>query len=100
MAQEVQQAYKTNRDWLLDTSSSDNSSNNMEENSETSANNRLTNTNTNGNNNNNNIIREGDGEIEEYEPTDSDNFEAQITNIASCTHENLVHNTVIGDVTS
>jgi hypothetical protein len=69
---------------------------NMEEDSETSANNCLTNTNTN-DNNNNNIIREDDGEIEEYEPTDTHNFEAQITNIASWTHDDfLVHNTVIG----
>jgi hypothetical protein len=53
---------------------------NMEEDSETSTNNCLTNTNTN--RNKNNIIREDDGEIEEYEPTDPDNFEAQITNIS------------------
>jgi hypothetical protein len=55
----------------------------------------IANTNTNGNNHNN-IIREDDGEIEDYEPTDPDNFKAHITNIASCTHEDLVHNTAIG----
>jgi hypothetical protein len=85
MAQEVQRDHKTNRDWQLDTSSSDNSNNSM----------NMEDTNTNGNNNNN-IICADNGEIEEYEPTDSGNFEAQITNIASWTHEDLVHNTVIG----
>jgi hypothetical protein len=52
MAQEQQQAHKTNRDWHLDTSSSDNSNNNMnmEEDSDTSVNTCVTSNNTNINN--------------------------------------------------
>jgi rubrerythrin len=101
MAQEVQQAHKNNRDWNLDTSSSDNNSDNsnnnmnLDEDSETSGTHRLNNNNNN-DNNNTNIICEDDDEIEVYEPTDADNFEAKITNIASWTHDDLVHNTVIG----
>jgi hypothetical protein len=55
MAQEQQQAHKTNRDWHLGTSSSDNSNNNMnmEEDSDASDPTRVTCNNTNVNNNNN-----------------------------------------------
>jgi hypothetical protein len=75
MAQEQQQAHKTNRDWHFDTSSSDNSNNslNMEEASTTNC---LTNNNTN--DNNNDIITHADyDETEDYEVTDPDNFEAK-----------------------
>jgi Zinc knuckle len=101
MAQEIQQAHKNNRDWHLDTSSSDNNSDNsnnnmnLDEDSETSGTNRLNNNNNN-DNNNTNIIHEDDGVIDVYEPTDPDNFMAKLSNIASWTHDDLVHNTVIG----
>jgi hypothetical protein len=68
---------------------------NMDEDSETSAANCLNN-NSNNYNNNTNIICEDYDEIEVYETTDTDNFEAKITNITSQTHDDLVHNTVIG----
>jgi hypothetical protein len=47
-------------------------------------------------NNNNNIISRDVDDIEEYEPTDPDNFEAKIIDIASWTHDDLAHNTVLG----
>jgi hypothetical protein len=97
MAQEEKQAHKTNRDWHLDTFSSDNSNNNMnmEKDSDASDTTRVTSNNTNVNNNNNIMSRDVD-DTEEYEPTDLDNFEEKITEIASWTHDDLVHNTVLG----
>jgi Zinc knuckle len=97
MALEQKPAYKTNRYWHLNTSSSDNSNNNMnmEENSDASDTTRVTSNNTNVNNNNNIISRDVD-ETEEYEPTDPEDFEAKITKITSWTHDDLVHNTVLG----
>jgi Zinc knuckle len=58
MAQEQKPAHKTNRDWHLDTSSSDNSNNNMNmvEDSDASDTTRVTSNNTNFNNNNNHIV--------------------------------------------
>jgi hypothetical protein len=55
----------------------------------------LTNSNNN-NNNNTNIIREEVDVIEVYEPAEPNDFEAKLSNIASWTHNDLVHNTVIG----
>jgi hypothetical protein len=83
MSQVQQRAHKNNRDWHLDTSSSDNSNNNMnmEEDSDTSATTRVTSNNTN-DNNNHIITRDDYDETEDYEATDPDNFEAKITNIA------------------
>jgi hypothetical protein len=96
MAQEQQQSHKTNRDWHLDTSSSDHSNNtmNMEEDSDTSDTTRLTS--NNANENNNHIITRDDYNETDYEATDPDNFKAKITDIASWTHDDLVHNTVPG----
>jgi hypothetical protein len=84
MAQEQKPAHRTNRDWHLNTSLSDNSNNNMimEEDSEASDTIRVTSNNTNINNNNNVVSRDVD-DTEEYEPTDPDNFEAKVTEIAS-----------------
>jgi Zinc knuckle len=86
MAQEQKPAHKTNRDWHLDTLSSDNSNNNMnmEEDSDASDTTRVTSNNTNVNNNKNNTI------------VDTEDFEAKITEIASWTHDDLAHNTVLG----
>jgi hypothetical protein len=100
MAQEQQQAHKTNRDWHLDASSSDNSScnMNMEEDSDTSTTARLTSNNTN-NNNNHIITRDYYDETEDYEATDPDNFKAKITDIISWTRDDLVHNMVLGVIT-
>jgi hypothetical protein len=97
MAQEQKPAHKTNRDWHLDTSSSDNSNNNMniEEDSDVSDTTRVNSNNTNVNNNNN-IISRDVNVTEEYEPTDPDNFEAKITEIASWPHDDLTPNTVLG----
>jgi hypothetical protein len=47
-------------------------------------------------NNNNNIVSQDVDDTEEYEPMDPDNFEAKITKIASWTHDDLAHNTVLG----
>jgi hypothetical protein len=82
MAQEEKQAHKTNRD----TSSSDNSNNNMniEDDSVASDTTRVTSNNTNVSNYNN-IVSQDVDEIEEYETTDPDNFEDKITEIASWT---------------
>jgi hypothetical protein len=55
----------------------------------------VTSNNTNVNNNNNIMSRDVD-HTEEYEPTDPNNFEATITKIASWTHDDLAHNTVLG----
>jgi Rieske Fe-S protein len=97
MAQEKQHAYKTNRDWHLDTSSSDSSNNNMnmDEDSETSDTTRLTS--NNNNDNNDHIVNRDDyNKTDEYEATDPDSFEAKIIYIASCTHDDMAHNTVLG----
>jgi hypothetical protein len=67
----------------------------MEEDSETSATNRLTNTNTK-DNNNHNITSEDFDKTEDYQPTDPDNFEEKNTDITSWTRDDLVHNTFIG----
>jgi hypothetical protein len=103
MAQEQKPAHKNNRDWHLDTSSSDNSNNNMnmEEDSDASDTTRVTSNNTNvnnnnNNNNNNNIVSRDVNDTEEYEPTDPEDFEAKITEITSWTHDDLAHNTVLG----
>jgi hypothetical protein len=84
MTQEQKPTHKTNRDWHLDTSSSDNSNNNMnvEEDSDASDIIRVTSNNTNFNNNNNIVSRDVD-DTEEYEPTDPEDFEAKITEITS-----------------
>jgi hypothetical protein len=97
MAQDKQQAHKTNRDWHLDTSYSDNSNNNMnlEEDSDTSVTTFVTSNNTI-DNNNHIITCDNHNETEDYEATDPDNFEAKFTDIASWTHDDLVHNTVLG----
>jgi Zinc knuckle len=83
MAQEQKQAHKTNRYWHLDASLSDNNNNNMnmEEDSDASDTTRVASNNTNVNNNNNIISRDVD-DTEEYVPTDLDNFEAKIPEIA------------------
>jgi hypothetical protein len=51
--------------------------------------------NTNVSNNNNIVSRDVD-DTEDYEPTDPENFKEKITKIASWTHEDLAHNTVLG----
>jgi hypothetical protein len=56
---------------------------------------RGTSNNTNVNNNNNIVTRDVD-DTEDYGPTEPDNFEEKITEIASWTHEDLAHNTVLG----
>jgi hypothetical protein len=56
---------------------------------------RVTSNNPNVNNYNNIVSRDVDN-IEEYEPTDPDNFEDKITEIGSWTHDDLAHNTVLG----
>jgi phage FluMu protein Com len=67
----------------------------MEEDSDASATTRVTSNNTN--DNNHHIITHDDyDETEDYEATDPDNLEAKITDIASWTHDDLVHNTVQG----
>jgi hypothetical protein len=90
MAQEEQQAHKTNRDWHLDTSSIDSSNNNMnmDEDSETSATTRLT-SNSNNDNNNHIVTRDDYDGTEDYEATDPDSFEAKIIDIASWTHDDF-----------
>jgi hypothetical protein len=97
MAQEQKPAHKTNRDWHLDTSLSDNSNNNMnmEEDSDASDTIHVTSNNTNVNNNNNIVSRDVDN-TEEYRPTDPENFEAKITKISSWTRNDLAHKTVLG----
>jgi hypothetical protein len=68
---------------------------NMEEDSDASDTTHVTSNNSNVNNNNNIVSRDVD-DTEEYEPMDPDNFEALITEIASWTHDDLDHNTVLG----
>jgi hypothetical protein len=87
IAQEQKPAHKTNRDWHLDTSSSDNSNSNMnmEEDSDESDTTRVT-SNTTNFNNNNNIVSLDVNDTEEYEPKDPEDFEAKITEITSDHH--------------
>jgi hypothetical protein len=95
MTQEEKQAHKT-KNWHLDTSSIDNSDNNMniDDDSVASDTTRVTSNNTNVNNYNNIISQDVDN-VEDYEPTDPDSFEDKITEIASWTHDYLAHNTVL-----
>jgi hypothetical protein len=97
MAQDEKQARKTNRDWHLDTSSSGNSNNNMniEDDSVASDTTRVTSNNTNVNNYSNIVSRDVD-DTEDYKPMDPDNFQEKITEIASWTHKDLTHDTVLG----
>jgi hypothetical protein len=97
MAQEEKQAHKTNRDWHLNTSSSDNRNNNIniKDDSVASDTTNVTSKNTNVNNYSTLVSRDVD-DTEDYEPTDPDNFEEKITEIAWWTHEDLAHNTVLG----
>jgi hypothetical protein len=96
MAQEEKQAHKTNQGWHLDTSSSDNSNNNMniEDNSVASDTTHV--------NNNNTTLTTATTSFPvmsttlKSEPTDPYNFEEKITEIASWTHNDLAHNTVLG----
>jgi hypothetical protein len=67
----------------------------VKEDSETSNNKSLTNTNTN-DNNNHIITRDDYDKPEDYDATYPDNYEAKITDITSWTHDDLVHNTVLG----
>jgi hypothetical protein len=57
---------------------------------------RVTSKNNNNNNNNHIVTRDDFNKTEEYELTYPDNFEAKITKIASWTHDELAHNTVLG----
>jgi hypothetical protein len=68
---------------------------NMDEYSESSATSRVT-SNNNKDNNNHIVTRYDYDKTEEYEPTDPDNFYEKITKIASWTHNDLAHNTVLG----
>jgi hypothetical protein len=90
MLEEVRQAHKTNRDWHLDSFSSDNMSN--DEDSKPSAVDHLDNNNNNNNNNDNGnnqgINLEDFEETEDYEPADG--FHQKIINILAWTHEDLV----------
>jgi hypothetical protein len=56
----------------------------------------VTSNNTHFNNNNNNIVSRDVDDIEEYEPTDPEDFEAKITEITSWTRDDLAHNMVLG----
>jgi hypothetical protein len=68
---------------------------NFEDDSVASDTTRVTSNNTNVNNNNEIVSRDVD-DTEDYEPTDPDNFEENITEISSWIHEDLAHNTVLG----
>jgi hypothetical protein len=68
---------------------------NIEDDSVASDTTHVTSNNTNDNNNNNIAL----DDTEDYEPMDLDNFEEKIIEIASWTHEDLAHNTVLGSRT-
>jgi Zinc knuckle len=88
MLEEVIRAHKTNRDWHLNSSSSDNMSDGDD--SKPSAVNHLDNNNNNSNDNGNNqgINHEDFKESEDYEPTDG--FHQKIIGILSWNHGDLV----------
>jgi hypothetical protein len=87
------QAHKKNRDWHLDSSSSNNIMSDEED--VDHLDNHNTNNIQNNNNNNNEGLNINDFvETEDYEPRDPDGFDQQIIDIFSCNHDNLISRTI------
>jgi hypothetical protein len=96
MMEEVR-GYKTNRDWHLDSSSSNNTMSDDEDNKPISVN-HLDNHNNNNNQNNNKNNNEGFNlndfvDTEDYEPTDPDGFDQQIIDMFGSSHDDLLSTT-------
>jgi Zinc knuckle len=101
MMQELR-AHKNNRDWNLDISSSNNTMSDDEDRKPSAVNSLDNHNNNNNNNNNNNSSNNNNGgldlddfvETEDYEPTDPDGFDQQISDIfGSKNHDDLLRTT-------